>query len=275
MKKKNTLLPHIICWLLLIIICLSVKAQKLPAVQQGSLRAPANVKIDGKTTEWGNQLQAYNNSTQVYYTIANNNNQLYLTIQIKEQGVINKSLIGGVTFTVNQSGKKTDKESMSITFPILKKPEISSISIKLSEPATVSDSAGRAKQTDSLVRLMNDDLGNKAKEIKLRGLKQLPDSTISVYNEEGIKVVARFDQYKTLVYEFAIPLKYLGLSVKDQPAFHYNVMLNGLDRADVVMFPPGSRIAMVTTVPHGVYTGGAGSMSFTFPTDFWGEYTLK
>ncbi len=40
--------------------------RKLPNVQQVSLRAPANINIDGKTTEWNNRFQAYNDTTHVY-----------------------------------------------------------------------------------------------------------------------------------------------------------------------------------------------------------------
>jgi hypothetical protein len=47
----------------------------------------------------------------------------------------------------------------------------------------------------------------------------------------------------------------------------------------VVMYflPNGksSHNAVVTTLPMGVTTSGVSSMAFTFPTDFWGEYTLK
>ena len=43
-----------------ILFVLSANAQKLPNTQETSLRAPANLKVDGKPTEWNNQFQAYN-----------------------------------------------------------------------------------------------------------------------------------------------------------------------------------------------------------------------
>lgn len=55
----------------LLITCFSAQAQKLPGVQQTALRAPTQIKIDGRTTEWGNQLQAYNKATCIYYTLCN------------------------------------------------------------------------------------------------------------------------------------------------------------------------------------------------------------
>lgn len=136
-----------------------------------------------------------------------------------------------------------------------------------------------ARQTDSIARLMNEDFGNKAKELKLKGIGQISDSLLSVYNDNDIKCVMHFDADRKLVYELALPLKYLVLSVKDAPALHYNIMLNGLDKSNVVMYPPNNSrsILMVTSVPNGLYSGGAqrhDSMAFTFPTDFWGKYTL-
>jgi len=73
-------------------------AQKLPSVQPNSLRAPANVKIDGIPTGWGETLQAYNKSTELHYTIANDDENLYLTVQATNPRVIQKLLMTGLTF---------------------------------------------------------------------------------------------------------------------------------------------------------------------------------
>ena len=45
-------------FLLLVISAAMAKAQKLPNVQQNSVRAPYNIKIDGKATEW--EFRAHN-----------------------------------------------------------------------------------------------------------------------------------------------------------------------------------------------------------------------
>lgn len=103
-KPDSNLIKQALCWLLVILACLSARAQKQPQVQQVNMRAPANVKTDGKLAEWGN-LQAYNSSTQVYYTIANDDERLYLALQVKSLEMIKKVLVGGITFTVNKSGK--------------------------------------------------------------------------------------------------------------------------------------------------------------------------
>ena len=46
----------------------SVQAQKLPNKQEISFRAPANVKIDGKATEWGD-FKAYNSAIELLMMI--------------------------------------------------------------------------------------------------------------------------------------------------------------------------------------------------------------
>ena len=102
----------------LLVTCFTAQAQKLPGVQQAGLRAPAQIKIDGKTTEWNNQLQAYNKATGIYYTLSNDDGNLYLTIQAKDRLVIRKILSGGIVFTANRSVKKVD-EHVSVTFPLM------------------------------------------------------------------------------------------------------------------------------------------------------------
>src|SRR5476651_452394 len=85
---------------------LNTTAQKLPTVQIGSLRAPANIKIDGKATEWGNQFQAYNNHVEFYYTLSNDDKNLYLTVQATEKEIVRRIMNGGISLVVNKTGKK-------------------------------------------------------------------------------------------------------------------------------------------------------------------------
>jgi len=83
--------PLIITFLLAMLV-LGSNAQKLPAVQKESVWAPITVKIDGKAAEWGNKFQAYNSSTEIYYTISNDDNNLYLAIKAVDPDIINKFL---------------------------------------------------------------------------------------------------------------------------------------------------------------------------------------
>src|SRR5690349_21603114 len=100
------------------LVALVVNAQKLPSTQQASLHAPANIKIDGKPTEW-NKFQAYNHNTDIFYTLSNDDEKLYFTVQATDPDVINRIVGGGITLTVQKSTNKKDKSKMSITYPII------------------------------------------------------------------------------------------------------------------------------------------------------------
>src|ERR1700744_3913120 len=94
------------------------QAQKLPNVQQKSMRAPETVKVDGKATEWDDSFQAFNHATDIYYTMANDDKNLYLVVQATDKQVINKIIGGGVALTIQKSGKKNDKDGITITYPV-------------------------------------------------------------------------------------------------------------------------------------------------------------
>jgi hypothetical protein len=80
-------------------VSLALHAQKLPNVQTISLRAPAGVKIDGKTKEWNNRFQCYNHATSLFYTIANDDENLYLVIKAIDRDICKKIIGGGITLT--------------------------------------------------------------------------------------------------------------------------------------------------------------------------------
>ena len=88
------------------------QAQKLSDVQEVSVWASA-VKVDGKHNEWENNFKATNKSTNLTYTLANDAKNLYLAIQSKDVTNNNKIMLGGISLTVNPSGKKSDKESFN------------------------------------------------------------------------------------------------------------------------------------------------------------------
>ena len=288
----------------LLFISLSTSAQKLPNIQEASLRAPAVIKVDGKATEWNNQFQAYNKATEIFYTLSNDNDKLYLTIQATDPDIVNKIISKGITLTINGTGKMKDQEGLAITFPFLNKADFPPFGPYIDD------------KTDPIA--MNTQMTGKVKDIKITGVKGIKD-TISIYNQEGIKTITLFNEEKALTYELAMPLKYLGLSANEQKPFTYNIKLNGLNPGG----DAGAVSAAINTQRKSTSRGiatlysrntpnlqGNGSMhvygdkgdkhdfsisrqvdvkdgTFTImgqnadrivnliiPTDFWGEYTL-
>ncbi|MEO8885990.1 MAG: hypothetical protein ABI367_08000, partial [Mucilaginibacter sp.] len=66
-----------------------------------------------------------------------------------------------------------------------------------------------------------------SKEIKVFGFKDITDSTISIYNEYSLKTAIGYDKQGNYVYEVAIPLKLMDLSINNPKEFSYNVKVNG------------------------------------------------
>ncbi len=242
--------------LFLLLLSAYVHAQKLPTKQQGSILAPANIKIDGKATEWDNKFQAYNNATDIFYTLANNDEILYLTVQAKDRNVIDKILRGGITFIINHTINKNDKDAISITYPFLRDDAASSV---LNTFARKSNEYREGDYKSINVDALNQTFDTKSKLIQVSGIRNITDETISVYNEESIKAVSKFDNNLSYTYELAIPLKYLMLPNNGKDKFSNQLKVNEIAEikisANAQLAPPTSTSSLATT-------------------DFWGEYTL-
>lgn len=253
---KNTLIIF-----LLSTISIMANAQKLPNTQQTSVLTPANIKIDGKATEWGDKFQAYNKATGIYYTLCNDDANLYLTIQATIPDVIKKILNGGITLTISKAGKKDDKGAPSITYPV--SAAGNKVSINLRNKPT-------GNGADSLMNIKNKEMSTKYKTIRTSGIKEL-DTIISVYNTENMKVAERFDNNLYYTYELAVPLKYLEI-MKDNPVkFAYHIKINEVEQSGITMLNQNStdgrqRLMAIRVGPNAVVGQPA--------TDFWAEYTL-
>lgn len=276
----RTITKLVLLFIMLIAIS-NVQAQKLPNTQQGSFWAPANIKIDGKPLEWGSQFEAYNHATETFYTVSNDDNNFYLVIQATKPRVIDKIINVGITFVVNTAGKKNDnsKESVSVAYPHLDvgdgqrilinagkkvKPDVQ-IPVINGRPVLQDTTDRLPKRTDSLVRVANKILVANARIITLKGIPEIADDTISVYNEMNIKAAAAFDKDGNYTYELAIPLKYLHLS-NDMQKFNYCIKIPGR------LVTPKRGMITRYIYPNGVAVDVDQDLDST--TDFWGEYTL-
>jgi len=285
--KKIQILRKIAPAILSGFISIGANAQKLPGVQPAiGLRAPANIKIDGKTTEWDDKFQAHNRATDIFYTLSNDDTHLYLIVQATVPDVINKIIGGGITFTIQKSGKKDDKGGISITYPIFTRDNRPALGIN----RTVSIENGVTKTqttqdalTDSVIAVRNKQLADKSKYVGVSGIPGI-DSLISVYNENGIRTGQAINSKAAYTYELAIDLKTLGISAADAPKFAYHIMLNGLAKP-VMTVKIQNADGTVTTNTSAVQSPEASDMiakmmaamgggDLFSPTDFWGEYTL-
>lgn len=267
-------------------------AQKLNNIQQGSVRAPAKVKIDAKLNEWPDTLQAYNRTTDLFYTIANDENNLYLVMKSTSQATSSKIIGGGINFTINTTnGKKKQKDDPAfvIKFPIVDMANLQNMIMQ-----RMRSQNGQPQPLDSeAVANIRRDLIKSIKQIGLSGFKDISDSSISIYNEYQIKAAVDIDNKNNLIIEIALPLKYLHISANTSLA--YNIRLNGiqLNFRGAGQAPPqggfqGGGNGGGFQGGGGNFGGGRGNFgggggmprgmgnmaAMLSPTDFSGKYTL-
>jgi len=289
MKRTFTLILLLIC-----IASFDTYAQKQPQIQDASVYAPANIKVDGKLNEWQNPfinpqkfngfLSAFNTTNRIYYTMANDDKNLYLTVRGLGNGVSKKLLAGGMTLTISHAEKNKrakDPSNVAITFPMPQDPKTTAeIMGEINQIQDyLDDTVANRKDIDTVNAIANKWIIKAAKEIRIIGVKEITDPVVSVYNTEGIKAAMQFIKVQAAI-EIAIPLKYLGLSV-DNPSFSYNIRIDAVPEAsggapvkinisapvpdvEKMTFGPDARVPAVN--PNSAYAWN--------PTDFWGEYTL-
>ena len=200
-------------------------AQKLPTVQTGSVKAPENIKIDGKATEWS-KFEAYNNATEIFYTISNDDKNIYLAVQAPEHYSIAKVVTGGITFTIKNNDKNSQIIPFAITYPYYMEDRQGT----WNRPRSVSyDLRSNPILSESQRSILNNQISGLVKEIPLTGAKGISDASISIYNELGIKANGFVDDKKAYTCEIAIPLKYVQQVIDANGKFSYRLQVNGRD----------------------------------------------
>jgi hypothetical protein len=275
------------------VLSLTANAQKVNELQEVSILAPHTIKIDGKNFEWKDADFSVNKRTSISYIMSNDDKNLYLVIKSTDVPNNSKIMAGGITLSVNADGKKKEKESITLTYPVIHRTgrgpggggmrRIGGFGGGGAQPS--------AKERDSMMAAMQKTQLAQAKEIKIKGFKNTTDTLISIYNEYSIKAFANIDKDNAFFYELQIPLDALGIS-KDVPKeFAYNIKLNGLQLPGLDGGFGGGGGGGGRGAGGGGFGGGGrgpgggggrgpGGGNFDFqamisPTDFWGKYTIK
>ena len=249
-------------------IAINTNGQKLPNKQETSVWAPADIKINGKASEWDTQFKAYNKATEVFYTLANDDQNLYLIIRAEIPGVINKIIRGGLSFIISPAGKSksNSKDNICLTYPHI--TDLQELHLYMNNLGEYQQDTTRYKKAiDSFVFVNNKELTIRAKTIKISGIKSISDSLISIYNEYGILTTAFFDHTTALFYKLSLPLRYLKKLLATNDMFRYHILLNAIDEKNVVQ---------TTWKPNGEFFIHIepGYKNLLAPTDFWGDYIL-
>jgi len=196
---------------------LSVLAQKLPSEQKGPVYAPAGLKIDGKAAEWGDTFKAHSNAIDMFYTMANDADNLYLVMQTDQQSATDKIFYGGISLVIQS---RADKKAapLKLTYPLVSLVERSGIVIPLRD---------KKNNIDSVMNLVNGNIERFAKKIMISGFADLAGPDISVFNDAGIKTAAKAGTNRAVTFEIQLPLKYFKHLLDDHSAFDYSIIVNG------------------------------------------------
>ncbi len=223
--------------------------------------APAGLSIDGKASEWPKPLTFYNNDAKLFYTIANDSNNLYVVINVPDQVSQMKIMRAGFTFSVNPTGKK--KIVSSITFPLLGE-----------DAPEVVESQNQRNSVEWKRSILQN-----AKQISVEGLTGVPDGIMPVKNDKQIASAASLDEQGNLVCELAIPLQYLGLAINNDKPIAYRFKVNPLNRDDrkAKEKEVKDRLAAMqaaekegkTPPPMPAGLTGPGMENLFYPKDFW------
>jgi hypothetical protein len=215
MKKLIRSLTLVACFLFPVLISNAQSGK----TSTGALQAPPkNLAIDGDIKEWGDSLRFYNAEKKINYSLANDQENLYMAIKINDRLQQMKVLRAGLTFTVDPKGKK--KDAFSITFPL-------TVPGSVPLPAPNEDPGETTQQErDELMRERLTSL----RGIKVEGFKDIEGDMITTSNTYGIQTAINYDENGDLVCEAAIPLKFFHVDNLSKNEWAFNFKINGISR---------------------------------------------
>lgn len=254
---------------LTIAISVNIQAQKLPNKQEASVKAPANVKIDGKPVEWGN-FTAYNSATELFYTLANDEQNFYLIIQAGNRRAMHKIFAGGISLFLTNATNADKNARGIITYLAFPKSNRFAIVEMLKDTAAMNFKAINSAMAASL------------KTIGVKNLNDISEDVISVYNDYGIMAASYLTDRNTYTCEIAIPLKNLKTFINGKSVINYTLQANAESLNSMKVVVNGKEVNNVTADPrvmemmNKIYQSedGASLRETMSDTNVSGEYTL-
>lgn len=229
-------MKHFILTLFTLGTALLLQAQKLPAKQEKSLLAPVEVKVDGKLTEWGN-LTAYNTTTDLYYTLANDKEYLYLAIKVGSKATRAKVFGAGITLIFANNSKPDKSADGSISFMGFPKDKRFEID-ELMKDTIAND-----------LKIVNRAVTSALKIISVKNLDGVNGDAIPVYNEYGIMAASYIGSAGSYTCEIAIPLKHLKSFINLSSSINYTLQSNAQSLNNMKMVVNGKIVEDAATSP--------------------------
>jgi len=185
------------------VISLNTLAQKTPQTVWAD-----SIHIDGDLKDWEN-TKFYNFKNQDFnYSIANDDNYLYIAIRIPNKIQQLKAIYNGISVSTNSEAK--EKAGPTVIFPL---PDVAALRAMNSREDYEKPENNREAGL------------NLTRAISIHGFPTIIDGRISLENNYGIRVSAKIDSLNdALNYEAAISIKQLNINT-DAP-FALNLRIN-------------------------------------------------
>jgi hypothetical protein len=129
--------------------------------------------------------------------LANDEQNLYLTLRTKHNQTIYKIFGGGISLMVKNADGVNNNEGAVITFSVLNKAN------RLKIGAMVTDTS------ENNMKAINKTLAGALKTIDVKNLDSINEEVISIYNDYGITVASHWTNQKTYTCGLCIPLKHI------------------------------------------------------------------
>lgn len=159
------------------------------------------IKINGNLEEWDQDLR-YDNSSELYYAVTHDKDNIYIALQTRDDMVQRKILMFGLTLWADTTGGKEKILGLRYPIPSKKREEIRT------PGKSDEDLPLRAKQAipENTRRIVKPALMDR---MTLLGFNNVEKETISIAENIGISARIKRDKVKGLLYEALIPIDML------------------------------------------------------------------
>lgn len=173
--------------------------------------APANIKIDGSLSEWGDSLSFTNPETRLRYTLANDKDNLYLAVKTDDPVQQHAILAWGLTLGIDTKGHK--KTAYTVLFPYH------------DDDAALAFNPTEQEKKQEITEM-------KLKRIQAEGFKDVEVDVFTQENLYGFRVAVNYDEHGNLIYEEQIPLKLFHADINSKTEWAFNIKLNHPEPTD-------------------------------------------
>ncbi|MDT3402961.1 hypothetical protein [Mucilaginibacter terrae] len=164
----------------------------------------------------------YNEEKKLYYTLANDAQNIYVAIRLNDRSEQERVLMAGLTLGINSKGKK--KDSYKVTFPVANPQDMADMMAARRNTTEKPDEQPIDREEMRKARL------TKLRNIKVEGFKDIDYDILTTTNSYGFKAAIDYDADGNLVYEAAIPLKFFDATDAAKNEWAFNFKVNGITR---------------------------------------------